>query len=613
MGRGKRRRVASVALVVLVGGLAVAASVYAGSVVATPISSDPYTNPSSQHRTQLEPDSFGYGNTVVATFQTGRFYNGGSSNIGWATTTNAGRTWTTGMLPSTTIFATPAGPWARISDPAVAYDPQDNVWMISTLAIDDSVSGAAVLTSRSTDGGLTWQDPVTTSLSSGSFYDKNWITCDTWQQSPYYGNCYQEWDDSRLTMSTSTDGGLTWGAPKFAGGSGIGGQPVVQPDGTVVVPYEGGAGIRAFRSEDGGNTWLVLGRGRDQSASTASPATCARRRSPRPRWPGTARSTSPGRTAASAPGVRRTTSSTARRWTAWRGRPRPGFPSIRPTAASITSSPASRSTARRRAARTHLALGYYYYPVAACSTSKCQLTVGFISSTDGGATWTQARKVAGPISLTWIASTNQGVMVGDYMSTSFAGGNFAFPIFAVAKAKTGAVFDERMYSARFDVTLPSSGPLVPRAQGSDPLSRSTTSCPISSSHRSPSRTPELINIGGVGERARRARSVWTAVAVAALGVLVRRDRLRRQRAPDADQRRPVHGCGELAPAQDAGRARLVRVRADDRRADAVRPVVQRRRLEQPRLLVVAERRTHVDDRRPARNHHQLRRPVAAHQ
>ncbi|HKB20019.1 MAG TPA: sialidase family protein [Gaiellaceae bacterium] len=117
------------------------------------------------------------------------------------------------MLPATTIFAAPPGPWARISDPAVAYDPLHDVWMISTLAIDASVS-AAVLTSRSTDGGLTWQNPVTTSLSSGAFYDKNWITCDTWPQSPHYGNCYQEWDDSTLYMSTSTDGGLTWGPKK---------------------------------------------------------------------------------------------------------------------------------------------------------------------------------------------------------------------------------------------------------------------------------------------------------------------------------------------------------------------------------------------------------------
>ena len=69
--------------------------------------------------------------------------------------------------------------------------------------------------------------------------------------------------------------------------------------------------------------------------------------------------------------------------------------------------------------------------------------------------------MAGPISLSWIASTNQGVMVGDYMSTSFAGGSFAFPIFAVAKSKTGSTFDERAYSARFDVTLPSDRAKVP--------------------------------------------------------------------------------------------------------------------------------------------------------
>src|SRR5262245_25069260 len=113
-----RRAVLVVAAVALVGA-AVAAG---GSVIATPISSDPYTNPTSQHRTQVEPDSFGHGDTVVAAFQTGRFNaGGGASNIGWATTTNAGRSWTTGVLPATTVYE--GGPWPRISDPAVAYDP----------------------------------------------------------------------------------------------------------------------------------------------------------------------------------------------------------------------------------------------------------------------------------------------------------------------------------------------------------------------------------------------------------------------------------------------------------------------------------------------------------
>ena len=121
---------ASVGLLVVAGGSA-------GTVLATPISSDPYTNTSSQHRSQVEADSFAFGNTIVATFQTGRFFDGGASNIGWSTSTNGGRTWVTGVLPGTTVFQ--GGPWDRISDPAVAYDPLHDVWMISTLAIDSNV------------------------------------------------------------------------------------------------------------------------------------------------------------------------------------------------------------------------------------------------------------------------------------------------------------------------------------------------------------------------------------------------------------------------------------------------------------------------------------------
>ena len=128
-----------VAAVAAVVGLLVVASGSAGTVLATPISSDPYTNTSSQHAAQVEPDSFAYGNTIVATIQTGRFFDGGSSNIAWATSTDAGRHWMTGVLPGTTVFE--GGPWARISDPAVAYDPLHDVWMISGARDRRSVSG----------------------------------------------------------------------------------------------------------------------------------------------------------------------------------------------------------------------------------------------------------------------------------------------------------------------------------------------------------------------------------------------------------------------------------------------------------------------------------------
>ena len=64
----------------------------------TQISSDPYTNITSNHKTQVEPDTFAFGKTIVATFQSGRFFDGGASNIGFATSTNAGETWTHGFL-----------------------------------------------------------------------------------------------------------------------------------------------------------------------------------------------------------------------------------------------------------------------------------------------------------------------------------------------------------------------------------------------------------------------------------------------------------------------------------------------------------------------------------
>ena len=93
---------------------------------------------------------------------------------------------------------------------------------------------------------------------------------------------------------------------------------------------------------------------------------------------------------------------------------------------------------------------YYYYPVASCSSSTCQLYAGFIGSPDGGATWGAPQTLAGPMSLSWIASTNQGRMVGDYMSTSFAGGT-AHPIYAIAKPLDSGSFREQAATATFDV------------------------------------------------------------------------------------------------------------------------------------------------------------------
>ncbi len=99
--------------------------------------------------------------------------------------------------------------------------------------------------------------------------------------------------------------------------------------------------------------------------------------------------------------------------------------------------------------RARLALAYYYYPVAACTAATCQLDVGFIRSPDGGTHWSDSVKLAGPMSLSWLAATSQGVMVGDYISTSFVRSQ-PKPFFAVARPPSNGLFHEAIYTTGSD-------------------------------------------------------------------------------------------------------------------------------------------------------------------
>src|SRR5947209_16527168 len=178
------------------------------------ISSDPFTNSTSQHRTEVEPDTYAFGSTIVATFQSGRFFDGGSSDIGWATSKDAGKTWKHGFLPDITVYA--GGPYDRVSDPTVAYDAAHHVWQISTLAFNVTPPFAdAILISRSPDG-LAWDNPVVVQAeAAGTGFDKNWNVCDATASSPFYGYCYVEWDDNvHILMNTSTDGVFTLEDPQ---------------------------------------------------------------------------------------------------------------------------------------------------------------------------------------------------------------------------------------------------------------------------------------------------------------------------------------------------------------------------------------------------------------
>src|SRR6202171_3600760 len=133
----------------------------------TQLSEDTFTDTPSQHATEVEPSSFSYGSTIVGPFQVGRIASGGGADIGFATSTNGGVSWTNGYLPGITMYQ--GGTNSAASDAAVAYDALHNVWLISTLPIGNSTS---VAVSRSTDG-INWSSPIAVTGSSSA--DKNWI------------------------------------------------------------------------------------------------------------------------------------------------------------------------------------------------------------------------------------------------------------------------------------------------------------------------------------------------------------------------------------------------------------------------------------------------------
>lgn len=414
----------------------------------TRISNDPYTNLTSNHKTEVEPDTFAFGNTIVSAFQVGRFFDGGGSNIGFATSTNGGETWTQGFLPSSTVFATPAGPYARASDASVAFDAKHNVWLISWLGLfpNGNTAEVDVLVSRSTDGGRTFGAPVAVNTS-GDFNDKNWTVCDDTASSPFFGRCYTEYDDftklNLFQMSTSKNGGLTWGAAKTNSDQScvIGGQPVVQPNGTVVVPIDNcfEDSLLAIRSTDGGKTWgqpafvsQILNNGNPGGIRSPDLPSAEVDKSGRVYvvW-SDCRFESRCNTPIGNNDLLLSSSADGIIWSAPKRIPTgtvgSGFDFF------TTGLAVDRNTSGNSA---HLGLAYYYYPDSTCTTN-CQLNVGFISSTNGGKSWSAAERLAGPMTLTWLPLTTQGFMVADYISTSIVpGDDDATPVFEVAFAPT---------------------------------------------------------------------------------------------------------------------------------------------------------------------------------
>jgi hypothetical protein len=438
--RSLSRRGALALGVALVAAFAVPA---AARAAATTISADPFTqatcraSSTTNHHTEVEPDTFANGSTIVSAFQVGRVYDGGACAIGFATSTNNGASWTSGLLPGITKYAG-GGHNDRATDASVAYDARHAVWLVSSLTLLEAggVHGNAVVTSRSADGGLTWSNPFTTAT--GGDLDKNWIVCDNTPTSPFYGHCYTQWDDhgagNRLEMSTSTDGGQTWSAPATNNTGVIGGQPVVRPNGTVVVPIANAneTAIGAFNSTNGGASWSAV-----TTISTIRHHRVAGslREGPLP----SAEIDGAGTVYVSWADCRFRTScvrndivlthSLNATGTSWSSVTRVPIDS---TGSGVDHFiPGLAVNKATSGATAKLGLTYYFYPSGSTS-----LSVGFISSANGGSTWSAPQTVISGMPSTWTATTSQGRMVGDYISTSYGSDNLAHGVFATASAPT---------------------------------------------------------------------------------------------------------------------------------------------------------------------------------
>ncbi|MHB8641722.1 MAG: sialidase family protein [Gaiellaceae bacterium] len=412
-------------------------------IVSRRISTDTIAGPIGQHETEVEPNVFGWGASVVASFQVGRIVDGGAAGIGWSTSADSGRTWHAGLLPGVTTST--GGDARRASDPAVAFDAAHGVWLVATLIVGDTFTSLGI--NRSTDG-TTWSQPVSADRfdSSGLAYDKEWISCDNTSTSPFYGSCYLVWTDEiglRLASQTSHDGGVTWSAPVTitaqSGAGAEGALPLIQPNGNVTVVYNGDDnGIFAVRSTDGGVTF----------GTPVGIAPLTQALQPALRTPSlpTATVDSTGRIYVAwadcklrpsciGDDIVLSSSVDGVAWTTLSRLPGAGFDSFVPGIAADPSTPG------------RLSFVTYVRTASTCAAALCAFGVAVSSSHDGGATWSKAERLdALSPRYTWLASTDGGFFVGDYVGATFSNGRFV-PVFALAEAPSGTTKHEAMFAA----------------------------------------------------------------------------------------------------------------------------------------------------------------------
>jgi hypothetical protein len=453
---GRLRKLAGAALVLALLPASAGARPAASKVVR--LSSDTLTTAQAQHATEVEPDSYAFGSTIVTAFKVGRFFDGGASAIGFATSHNGGTTWRSGLLPELTTASAPPGTADRATDDAVAYDPAHGRWLVESLTL--SSGSTAVVVSGSADG-TTWSAPSTVvslplAKNGDTNLDKSWLACDTGAASPFRGRCYVAYTDfagpgTAIGIQSSADGGSTWSAPVFVGVTNDvpGVQPVVRPNGEVVLVYLNGPDrLEAVRSNDGGasfGTAELIARMRAHQRRVRPDllrlfplpsAAVNRAGSIFVAWPDCR-----FRRGCSANDIV-VAHSTAGGWTSPR---RVRVPGAGRAADHVLPGLAVDPTTS--GAHTRLALTFYSLRAAGCAPDQCRLDVRLMTSTTAGARWSGSKRLnARAIRLDWLAQTGSGRMVGDYVSSSFSRGR-AIAVFALAFPARGEQLNESIHAA----------------------------------------------------------------------------------------------------------------------------------------------------------------------
>ena len=335
-----------------------------------------------------------------------------------------------------------------MSDPAIAYDQKHGEWLAVSLVFGH---GSWLAINRSADG-LHWSNPVQAVVTRSALgQDKEWITCDDWPSSPHFGTCYISYSDlvgDEVVAQASQDGGLTWSpaaaAPGKPGRASIDGdyapgvQPLVLPSGRVLIPFYDQGKLSVVSSDDGGADW----------SEQVGVAGASYREHPGLR---------------SAPLPTSAVSADGRAYVAWadctfHAGCKANSIAYTSTTDGVVWAPVTRiptgsvdaelpGLAADPSRPGRLALTYY-------TARGSSLDVRFVSSSDAGVTWTRPKLLNSKhVRQGWLASTSLGSMVGDYISTSFAGGR-AVPVFALAQKP-------RLHTHRLDESVFTSSLSVP--------------------------------------------------------------------------------------------------------------------------------------------------------